>query len=409
MNYHRHTLQNGIRIIHCNTLSPVAHCGIVINAGSRDERTREQGLAHFIEHLIFKGTKQRKMYQVLSHMDNVGGDINAYTSKEDTCIHASFLNQYYARCLDLMADIVFNSTFPEKAICKEKDVVIDEINSYKDTPAEQIIDDFDELLFKVHPLGRNILGTPQYIQKFSREDIMDFVDRNYSTHGMVISSAGNIEFDKLVYLAERFFGHISERLPKNQRKPFKSYEPGKKEFNTHNHQAHCVIGNIGYSSTHERRTDLVLLNNLLGGPGLNSRLNTAVREKYGYCYNIESSYQPYSDTGAFTIYMSTDNGHLEKTIELVCKELKKLMNHKLGSLQLKRAKQQLKGQAAIFFDSNINIMLSLGKNVLLHDKTDTLNDICKKIDRITSSSLIETANEIFDPDKLSMLVYKSKQ
>lgn len=408
MNYHRHTLRNGIRIIHCDSQSPVAHCGIIINAGSRDERNHEQGLAHFIEHLIFKGTRHRKMYQILSHMDNVGGDINAYTSKEDTCIHASFLNKYYARCLDLLADIIFNSTFPDKAICKEKDVVIDEINSYKDTPAEQIIDDFDELLFRDHPLGRNILGIPQNIEKFSRDNIIDFFNRNYSTHGMVISSVGNIEFAELVHLAERFFGQIPERSGKNHRKPFKSYKPGIKELNRHNHQAHCVIGNIGYSSMNERKTAMILLNNLLGGPGLNSRLNMALREKYGYCYNIESSYQPYSDTGIFTIYMGTDNGHLEKTIELVYKELDKLMKYKLGSLQLKRAKLQLKGQAAIFFDSNINMMLSLGKNVLLHDKIYTLDDICEKVDRITSLSLMETANEIFDQHKLSMLVYKSK-
>ncbi len=408
MNYNRHTLQNGIRIVHRNSRSPVAHCGIMINVGSRDEKNNEQGLAHFIEHLIFKGTRRRKMYQILSHMENVGGDINAYTSKEDTCIHASFLKEYYERCLDLLSDIVFNSTFPEKAIYKEKDIVIDEINSYKDTPAEQIIDDFDEILFKGHPLEKNILGTPQNIEKFNRNKIFDFLEKNYSTHEMVICSVGNIEFVKLVYLAEKYFGLIQERTRENHRMPFKTYKPGIKELNRHNHQAHCVIGNIGYSNPNNRKTTLILLNNLLGGPGLYSRLNIAVREKYGYCYNIESSYQPYSDTGVFSIYLGTDNGYLEKTIELIHRELNKLMKYKLGSLQLKRAKQQLKGQAAIFFDSNINTTLSMGKNMILNDKINTLEDIYNKIESITSILLLETANEVFHPEKLSMLTYKPK-
>jgi len=409
MHYYIHTLPNGIRIVHLDSNSPVAHCSIAINAGSRDEKSHQQGLAHFIEHLIFKGTKHRKMYQILSHMENVGGDINAYTSKEDTCIYASFLNVYYERCLDLLSDIVFSSTFPEKAIYKEKDVVIDEINSYKDTPGEQIIDDFDEVLFKNHSLGRNILGTPKNIKKFDRNSIFDFLENNYSTSEMTLCSVGNIKFDKLVNLAEKYFGHIPYQTRKNPRKPFEHYTPNIKEVKRRNHQAHCVIGNIGYSSMDHRKTTLVLLNNILGGPGLNSRLNMAIREKYGYCYNIESNYQPYSDTGIFTVYLGTDNGHLDKTIDLVHKELKKLMNFKLGSLQLKRAKQQLKGQAAIFFESNINTMLSMSKSILLHNKIDSLEQIYAKIDAITASHLAETANDIFDPAKLSMLTYKQKQ
>ncbi len=406
MNYHHHTLSNGVRIVHRESISPVAHCGITINVGSRDEDKNEQGLAHFIEHLIFKGTKRRKMYQVLSHMENVGGDINAYTSKEDTCIYASFLNKYYARWFDLLSDIIFNSTFPEKAIYKEKDVILDEINSYKDTPGEQIIDDFDELLFNNHPIGRNILGNSQNIEKFKRKDILDFWEKNYLTSKMVICSVGKIKFSELIELTKKYFEQFPLQKHKNRRKPFKSYTPGIKEIKKHNHQVHCVIGNIGYSGMDKRKTTLILLNNLLGGPGLNSRLNMAIREKYGYCYNIESNYQPYSDTGVFSIYIGTDNGNYEKTIELVYKELKKLMNYKLGSIQLKRAKEQLKGQAAIYFDSNINEMLSMGKNIILYDKINTIKEIYERIDSITSSNLLETANEIFDLKSLSKLTYK---
>ncbi len=408
MNYRYYTLPNGIRVAHLESLSPVAHCGITINAGSRDEKDHEQGLAHFIEHLIFKGTKRRKMYQILSHMENVGGDINAYTTKEETCIYASFLTEYYGRCLDLLSDILFNSTFPEKAIRNEREVVLDEINSYKDNPGEQIIDDFDEILFKQHSLGKNILGTPQKLKKFDHAKILDFIEKNYSTHEMVICSVGNIKFDKLVTLAEKYFGHFPERVRKNQRTPFNSYSPSTKEIKRDNHQAHCVIGNLGFSSLDDNKINLILLNNLLGGPGLNSRLNMGIREKYGYCYHIESNYQPYSDTGAFYIYLGTDNGHLEKTINLVNKELKKLTQEKLGSLQLKRAKQQLKGQAAICYESNINKMLSMGKSVLLRNKVDTLEDIYKRIDAITSSHLIEVANEVLDHKMLSMLTYKPK-
>ncbi len=406
MNYYHHILPNGIQIVHRHSLSPVAHCGITINTGSRDEESHEQGLAHFIEHLIFKGTKRRKMYQILSHMENVGGELNAYTSKEDTCIYASFLSNYYKRCLDLISDIVFNSTFPEKAIFNEKDVVIDELNSYKDTPGEQILDDFDEILFREHSLGKNILGTPQNIKKFDRNSIFSFLDKNYSTHEMIICSVGNIKFSKLVSLAEKFLGHIPEQIRNNTRKPFDSYKPTTKVLKRSNHQAHCVIGNIGYSSQDNRKTSLVLLNNILGGPGLNCRLNMAIREKYGYCYNIESSYQPYSDTGAFSIYLGTDNEYLDKTIELVHKELNKLTKIKMGSLQLKRAKQQLKGQAAIYFESNINKMLSMGKNILLHNKIESLEEIYERVDDVSASHLLETANEIFDQDKLSMLTYK---
>lgn len=404
--YQVYTLSNGIRLVHKHTNSRVAHCGITINAGSRDELPAEQGLAHFIEHLIFKGTRKRKAYQVLSHMENVGGEINAYTGKEDTCIYATFMNIHYARCLDLISDIIFDSVYPEKEILKEKEVVIDEINSYKDSPGEQIFDDFDEVIFHGHSLGANILGTPRHLKKFTRKHIFEFLRRNYTTSEMVISSVGNIDFKNLVKMVEKYFGQLSIGQRQKPRIPFEYYEPENRIVKRRNHQVHCIMGNIAYHANHDHKTTLVLLNNILGGPGLNSRLNMGIREKYGFCYNIESYYQPYSDTGIVGIYTGTDSGYIDRTNELVRKELNQLRNKRLGSLQLKRAKLQLQGQVAISFESNNNEMLSIGKSLLLYDRIDTIEEINQKIDAITPSDLLEVANEIFDPKRLSMIMYR---
>lgn len=408
MQYFTHTLSNGIRLVHKPADTLVAHCGLTINAGSRDEFPQEQGLAHFIEHLIFKGTHKRKAYHILSHMENVGGEINAYTSKEDTCIYASFMNIHYARCLDLVSDIIFNSVFPEKEILKEKDVVIDEINSYKDNPGEQIFDDFDGLIFRDHPLGANILGTPRHLRKFSRSHIYEFLQRNYVTHEMVISSVGRIDFAKLIRLAERYFGHIPESRKASPRSKFVQYMPETRSIKRRNHQVHCVLGNEAYGADDHYKTAMVLLNNILGGPGLNSRLNMAVREKHGFCYNIESHYQPYSDTGIFSIYLGTDHENIDKAVSLVMRELSLLREKRLGSLQLKRAKQQLQGQVAISFESNLNEMLSLGKSVLLYDRIDTIAQINEKIEKVSASDLMHVANEIMQPQQLSMLMYKPR-
>ena len=406
MQYFHHLLSNGIRLVHKPIPSYVAHFGLTINAGSRDEEAHEQGLAHFIEHLVFKGTQKRKAHHFLSHMENVGGEINAYTSKEDTCIYASFMNLHYARCMDLISDIVFHSVFPEREIRKEKDVVIDEINSYKDNPGEQIMDDFDEVIFKGHSLGANILGTPKHLKKFNRESIFRFLQKNYTTSEMVISSVGNIEFGKLIRLAERYFGHFPASSRAVPRKLFNSYHPETRAVKRRNHQVHCVIGNVAYNVDHKNKTSLVLLNNILGGPGLNSRLNMAVREKHGFCYNIESQFQPYSDTGIFSIYLGTDQFFLDKTLSLVGKELASLRDRRLGKLQLKRAKQQLQGQVAISFESNLHEMLSIGKSLLMYNKIDTIEQINEKIEKITASDLLEVANEVFEPSQLSMLVFK---
>ncbi len=406
MMYQRHTLPNGIRVIHRHSDSRVAHCGLFINTGSRDEEAEEQGLAHFIEHVIFKGTRRRKAFQVMSHMENVGGEINAFTSKEDTCIYASFLHTHYDRWLDVASDIVFHSVFPYKEINKEKDIIIDEINSYLDSPAEQIFDDFDELIFNSHPLGRNILGKPHTIKSFNRDSIKQFMNRNHTTGEMLICSVGRIDFSDLIKRAEKYFSEAPHAPRLHTRQSFTGYIPVTQTVIRKNHQAHCMLGNQADGLNSSRKTALSLLNNILGGPGLNSRLNMSVREKHGFCYNIESNYQPYTDAGVLSIYFGTDAGYIGKTLDLIQKELNRLKVNKLGSLQLKRAKMQLTGQVAISFESNLYEMLFNGKNFLNLNKTDTLEDINKRIETVTSEQLIELANEVFADNMLSVLIYK---
>lgn len=408
MIYLTHQLPNGIRIIHKPIDAYVAHCGLTINAGSRDEELNEQGLAHFIEHVIFKGTQKRRAHHILSHMENVGGELNAYTTKEDTCIYASFMHTWYQRWFDLLSDILFNSTFPEKELAKEKDIIIDEINSYKDNPGEQIFDDFDGVIFDGHPLGRNILGLPKNIKTFNRDHISRFTSRTYATEEMVICSVGRIPFSELIRLAEKYFGHAPRSSRQNQRLAFNGYVSKEKVIKRRNHQAHCVLGGPGYQADHPGKTTLILLNNMLGGPGLNSRLNMAVREKHGFCYNIESHYLPYSDSGIFSIYFGTDADYIDKTLSLIRKELNRFRNERLGLLQLKRAKQQLIGQVAISFESNLAEMLSMGKSILLYDKVDTIEEINQKIEAVTAANLLEAANEVFDPEGLSMLTFKPR-
>jgi predicted Zn-dependent peptidase len=406
MEYQYYTLKNGIRLVHSYNAREVAHCGITMNTGSRDETEDENGMAHFIEHVIFKGTKKRKAYHVLSRLENIGGDLNAFTTKEETCIYASFLNSYYERTLELIGDITFNSVFPEKEIQKEKDVVLDEINSYKDSPSELIFDDFEELLYDGHPIARNILGTPKSVKSFTKEKIKKFILKNYHTDQMVISSVGDIKFEKLIKLVEKHFGEVRENRRKHSRNEMIPYVPAKKSIKMRTYLSHTCIGNIAYPRNHENRLGLVLLNNLLGGPSLNSRLALAVREKHGYTYDIESHYQPYSDTGLFCVYLGTDKEHIDKSVRLVKKELNLLRRKQLGSLQLQRAKQQIIGQLAISLESNLSEMLSMGRSLLQINKIDSVREIHDAINAISAKQLQEIANEIFDPKQLSLLTYK---
>jgi predicted Zn-dependent peptidase len=406
MQYHTHKLSNGLRIIHLPDESEVAHCGLMINAGSRDELESEQGIAHFVEHLFFKGTRKRKAFHILSRMDDVGGEMNAYTTKEDTCIHTSFLKNDYERSLELMADITFNSVFPGNEIKREKNVIIDEINFYKDNPSESIYDDFEELVFAGQPLGRNILGTPEVLNRFRAEDFRHFVARNYHPSQMVLTSVGNIPFSKLVALAEKHFGSVPEGQSNGHREPFNGYKPGKRVVDNNTNQAHCIIGNVTYDMHHPKKIVMGLLDNIIAGPGLTSRLNMLLREKLGYVYNIESSYTPFSDVGLFTVYFGTDKRRVDKTLQHIHKEFDRLRTIKLGKIQLNKAKRQLFGQLAISSENPVSRMLAHGKSYLMLNRVNSLEELKSKIDRITAEELRETANEVLDPERLTTLIYK---
>jgi predicted Zn-dependent peptidase len=409
MAYQFHTLPNGIRIVHRQVDTIVAHLALMINTGTRDEDPSEAGLAHFIEHMIFKGTGKRKLHHVLGYLENIGADLNAYTTKEETCIHASFTGKYYNRAFDLFSDILINSTFPEKEIEKEKDVVIDEINGYKDSPAELIFDEFEEMLFTGHPLGKPILSTPAVVRKINRKKILSFITRHYNTDQMVISSVGNLPFNKIIRLAEKYFGTIPENGRIKVREPFTYYVKNDKIVRKAGFQTHCIIGAPAYSYADQRRTVLALLTNMLGGPAMNSRLSMALREKSGISYNIESAYTPYCDTGSFMIYLGIDNGSLDKAVNLINMELNKFREKKLGSMQLHIAKQQFAGQLAISFESNLNDALSMAKSVLIYNTVDTPEVVFSKILAITSEQVIDVANEIFDSSNMSRLVYLNKR
>ena len=400
------TLDNGIRLVHYRIPGLVAHCGLIINTGSRDETYPEHGIAHFIEHMLFKGTKKRKAYHILSRLEDVGGELNAYTTKEETAIHASFLKEDYERAIELISDITFYSVFPEKEIEKEKDVVIEEINSYLDNPSELIYDDFEELIFANQPIGRNILGTPESVKSFSQKMIYDYISNNYDTRQMVFCSVGNITDEKILKLFKTHFGNIvtEKNVERNNRNWL--YKPVSLTKKMDTYQNHCIMGNLAYNLKDKRRLGMYLLNNILGGQGLNSRLNLSLREKNGLAYNVESNYSPYNDTGIFSIYFGTDSQYLSKSISIAMAELKKLRSSKLGAVQLSKAKNQIKGYLARGYENHESLMLSLGKSLMIFNKIESIEELCKKIDDVTSSDLLEIANDIFEPSKISTLIYK---
>lgn len=401
-----HTLDNGLRLVHKRIPGLVAHCGLIINIGSRDESDREHGIVHFIEHMLFKGTGKRKAFHILSRLEDVGGELNAYTTKEETAVHASFLKDDYERAIELISDVTFNSIFPDKEIEKEKDVVIEEINSYLDNPAELIFDDFEEMIFHDQPIGRNILGTEKTIKSFSRKELSNFVSENYNTSQMVFCSVGNISDEKILKLFKTYFSKLvtPERKDRDIRRW--NYKPSVVTKKKDTYQNHCVIGNTAYDFKDSRRMRMFLLNNIIGGQGMNSRLNLSLREKNGLAYNVESSYNPYFDTGIFLIYFGTDSQYLDKSISITMTELKKLRESKLGTIQLSKAKNQIKGYLVRGYENHESLMLSLGKSLQVFGKIDTIEEICRKIDNVTASEILETANDIFEPSQLSTLIYK---
>ncbi|NLO04107.1 MAG: insulinase family protein [Bacteroidales bacterium] len=401
-----HTLDNGIRLVHHRTNGITAHCGLIINTGSRDEKEKEHGMAHFVEHMLFKGTRKRKPYYIFSRLDNEGGELNAYTSKEETVIHASVLREDFEKAIDIISDMAYNSVFPEKEIAKEKEVIIEEINSCLDNPAELIYDNFEEMVFEGESLGRNILGTPRHIRSITRDTLTDFVRKNYNTTETIFCSAGNIPDKKIIRLFNKYFGNIPEKNHRSSRKQKHQYIPSTRIETRDTNQNHCIIGNIAFGYRDRRRFGLILLSNILGGQGLNSRLNMSLREKRGLVYNVESGYNSYRDSGIITIYFGTDSQNLEKSISIVNTELDKLRKTSLGTLQMHASKKQLKGYLARGYENHESLMLSLGKRLLVFNKIDSYEEICSRIDSITPSELLDTANEVFNPDKLSTLIFK---
>lgn len=407
--YLYHTLSNGIRIVFRQNNSNVVYAGVYINVGSRNEQNpSEEGIAHFIEHSIFKGTEHRRSYHIRNRIDGVGGELDAFTTKEETCVYASALTQHLERCLELFSDILFHSTFPQHEIEKEKDVVIEEINLYKDSPAELIYDDFEEMIFGSHPLAHNILGSKKNVKHFTSEQLSLFLHQNYTPDKMVITVVGNVEFNKLVHLCEKHFAMASEvSKPKaDARSPKPSYQYFNTTLNKHTHQVHLLAGCPAPTIYDEKKNAFTLLNNILGGPAMNSRLNVSVRENQGFCYTIESQYVPFSDAGLFYIYAGVDSDAAERSTQLILQELRRLRDNRLSPQQLHAAQTQLIGQMAIANDSGLNEMQSIGKAYLNFDHVDTLEEMNRDILAITPEELQAVAQEIFAEDNFSFLYYR---
>ena len=406
MQYNIHTLSNGLRIIHEPSSSKVAYCGFAVDAGTRDEAENEQGMAHFVEHLIFKGTRKRKAWHILNRMENVGGDLNAYTNKEETVIYSAFLTEHFGRALELLADIVFHSTFPQNEIEKETEVIIDEIQSYEDTPSELIFDDFEDMIFRNHPLGRNILGRPDLLKKFRSKDAMAFTSRFYQPSNMVFFVLGDFNFQKIVRQVEKLLVDLPLLTVENQRTIPPLYVPEQLVVHKETHQAHVMIGSRGYNAYDDKRTALYLLNNILGGPGMNSRLNVSLRERRGLVYTVESNLTSYTDTGAFCIYFGTDPEDVDTCLKLTYKELKRMRDVKMTSSQLMAAKKQLIGQIGVASDNNENNALGMAKTFLHYNKYESSESVFRRIEALTAEGLLEVANEMFAEEYLSTLIYR---
>lgn len=399
-------LSNGIRLVYLPTSSQVSHMGVTILAGSRYEESNEEGLAHFLEHCIFKGTTKRRSLHILSRLDSVGGELNAFTTKEEICVYASFTTEHLKRASELLADIVLHSNFPPKEIHKEKDIVLDEINSYLDSPGDRIFDDFESLIFKNHPLGTNILGTRESVSGFDKDDLLAYTKRFFFAENMVVSFVGDVPIQKVIRRLESDFGSLQHSSKMVLPKGFSGYKPFKIRSKEANFQSHVMVGSIAPGYDNEDRRSMTLLTNILGGPALNSRLILSIREKYGYSYNIEASYSPFADTGYWSIYFGTDQKYIDKTLKLVYKELKLMREQELTTIQLKKAKEQLKGHLALSFDSNSGLMLGLGKSLLLFNQIDSVQEIFNAIDELKSSDLQEVANKYFNEDGISELIYE---
>ena len=409
VDYNLLELPNGIRVVHKEVANTkIVHCGFILDIGSRDERENQYGIAHFWEHMAFKGTKKRKAFHILNRLDSVGGELNAYTTKEKICFYASALDKHTENAFELLQDITFDSIFPEKQIEKERGVILEEMSLYKDSPEDAIQDEFDHVIFGDHPLGQNILGTPSSVKSFHRNDFQNFLRENMNTEQVVFSCVGNIPFKKVERLAKKYFGHVPRLSGQRKRIHFNGYTPKQLVVEKNISQAHCAIGSTAYDLADDKRLPFFMLLNVLGGPGMNSRLNLALREKYGFVYNVEASYHPFSDTGLFAIFYGTEKSQAKRSQKLVMKELIKLKKTPLGSLQLHTAKEQLIGQLAMSEENNANLMLMMGKSILDLDRIESLDSIFQQIRAVTSQELLDIANEAFDESQMSVLTFLPK-
>lgn len=400
---HTDTLLNGLRIIHRESPSEISHCGIVVNTGSRDEYPGEAGMAHFVEHMLFKGTHRRRAHQIAARMENVGGELNAYTTKEETFYYATFLGEYFPRAVELLADMLFHSEFSPVLIEREREVILDEINSYQDDPAELIWDDFENMLFAGHDLGHYILGEPETLNRFTRDQILSFMERQYQPSQMVFFSSGRTPFHKVKRHLEQHFSVTPSLVEERERRaPEIIPQPVKQQIEKNTAQSHVMIGFPVFSMHHPQRYALLLMNNILGGGSLNSRLNASLREKYGLVYHVESNVTLYSDTGLFAIYFAGDPQQRERCIRLVRKEINRILEKELTPFQLNLAKRQWKGQLGIAAEQNENYTLAMAKRYLHTGGYLSLDEMFSRIDAITAEELHVTARELFAGEHIEL-------
>ena len=442
MKYNTYTLDNGLRIIHLPSDSQVVYCGYQINAGTRNEEPGEEGLAHFCEHVTFKGTERRKAWHILNCLESVGGDLNAYTNKEGTVYYSAILKEHIARAVDLLSDIVFHSVYPQAEIDKEVEVICDEIESYNDSPAELIYDEFENILFKGSPLGHNILGTAEQVRSFKTEDALRFTRKLYRPDNAIFFAYGDIDFKKLVRLLQRALADdesvvnlAEEKLPQisqitqiswnensiAEEKSVSSVKSVGHEnypsvgeeiagqtivMQKNTHQAHVMIGTRAYDVNDDRRMPLYLLNNILGGPGMNAKLNLALREHNGLVYTVESTMVAYGDTGTWSIYFGCDEHDIKRCLRLVRKELDRMMEKPLSDSQLKAAKKQIKGQIGVACDNRENFALDFGKSFLHYGWEKNVDCLYEQVEAITSQQIQDVARELFDKNRLITLIFK---
>uniref|UniRef100_UPI004028CC96 M16 family metallopeptidase n=1 Tax=Prevotella sp. TaxID=59823 RepID=UPI004028CC96 len=425
MNYNTHTLANGLRIIHLPSAQPVVYCGYAVGAGTRDEELgREEGMAHFCEHITFKGTERRSSMQILGYLESVGGDLNAFTNKEETVYHAAVLKENIDRAVDLLTDIVFHSTYPQAEIDKEVEVIVDEIESYNDSPAELVYDLFENAVFGGHPLGHNILGTAEKLRRYTTADALRFTRRYYRPENSVFFAYGDVDFQKLVRLLERANANVAAvSLPPQQQAlcdesagcgggndtataVLPPYVAQHIEHHMDTHLAHVMLGTRAYDVHDERRIALYLLNNILGGPGMTARLNVSLRERNALVYTVESMAQSYSDTGLWAVYFGCDPKNVKRCLRLIRRELDKVMQRPLSDAQLRAAKRQIRGQIGIACDSRESFALDFAKSYLHYGWKKDVTALCERIDALTAADLQRVAQDLFAEERLTMLVIK---